>query len=105
MRSKGLKATRAWRTSAGGSVPLAARFDTFVCTLFGGTADGLARNIVANRASAWRRVTTIAQLVKKAGTNLRVAARASQDGERRIAAITAASCARTRARRGCPYAT
>jgi hypothetical protein len=72
-----------------------------VCALFGGSADGRARDLGADRASARRRVTMIAQLVEKMGINLRAAAAASRDGERADAAIAAASCARPRARRGC----
>jgi hypothetical protein len=76
-----------------------------VCALFGGTADGRARDLGADRASARRRVTTIAQLVAKTGIDLRAAAAASRDGELADAAIAAASCARPRTRRGFPCAT
>jgi hypothetical protein len=57
--------------------------------LFGGTADGRAhdhgadraRNLGADRSSARKRVTTIAQLVEKTGIDPRAAAAASREGE------------------------
>jgi hypothetical protein len=42
------------------SVSPAAVFAALVCALFGGTADVRARDLGADRASARRRVTTIA---------------------------------------------
>jgi hypothetical protein len=71
------------------SVLAAAIFAALVCALFGGTADGpahdhgadRARNFAADRPSARRWFTTMVQLVKKTGIDLRAAAAASQDGE------------------------
>jgi hypothetical protein len=78
---------------------------TLVGALVGGTAGGCAGDHGAGGDSTWRKVTTIAQLVEKTGIDLRAAVAASRNGERADAAIAAASCTRTRARRDCPYAT
>jgi hypothetical protein len=111
MRGKGRR-RRAWRTLKAARrviVPPAAIFAALVCALFAppalARAAHRARDLSAHRASALTRVTTIAQLVEKTGIDLRAAAAASRDGKRADAAIAAASCARLRPRRGCPYAT
>jgi acyl transferase domain-containing protein len=64
------------------SVPPATIFAALVCALFRGTADvrvhlvaDIARILSADRASARRRVTTIAHLVDKMCTDLRAFAK------------------------------